>query len=74
MEIITHRVKSAQIRTFFWSVFSCIRTEYKKIRTIKTPYLGTFHAMTATTLLDIRDNLLKVILLPFGFCFIISSS
>ena len=25
---IYHCVKSAQIRSYFWSVFSCIRTEY----------------------------------------------
>ena len=25
---ITHCVKSVQIRSYFWSVFSCIRTEY----------------------------------------------
>ena len=30
-----HCVKSAQIRSSFWSVFSCIRTEYRKIRTRK---------------------------------------
>ena len=29
----------------FWSVSSCIRTEYRKIRTEKTPYLDTFHAV-----------------------------
>ena len=26
---------------FFWSVFSCIRTGYRKIRIRKTPYLDT---------------------------------
>ena len=26
-----HCVKSVQIRSFFWSVFSCIRTEHGKI-------------------------------------------
>ena len=33
-----HSVKSVQIRSFFWSVFSRIRTEYGEIRTI-SPYL-----------------------------------
>ena len=28
-----HRVKSVEIRSFFWSVFSCIWTEYRKLRT-----------------------------------------
>ena len=27
-----HYVKSVQIRSFFWSVFSCIRTEYGDLR------------------------------------------
>ena len=32
-------MKSVQIRSFFWSVFSCIRIR-------KTPYWETFHAVT----------------------------
>ena len=40
--------KSTQIRSFFWSVFSCIWTEYRKIRARKTPYLDTFHALITT--------------------------
>ena len=39
-------MKSVQIRSFLCSVFSCIRTEYRKIRNRKTPYLDTFHAVT----------------------------
>ena len=35
-------VKSVQIWSFFWSVFSCIRAEYGPE---KTPYLDTFHAV-----------------------------
>ena len=38
-----HCVKNVQIRSFFWSVFSCIRTEYEPE---KTPYLDTFHAVS----------------------------
>ena len=48
-------VESVQIRSYFWSVFSCIWTEYwdlcnKIINTGKfgpeiTPYLDTFHAV-----------------------------
>ena len=52
-------VKSVQIWSFFWSVFSRIRNEYREIRIIspysvrmrentdqkKTPYLDTFHAV-----------------------------
>ena len=33
--LICHCVKSFQVRSYFWSVFSCIRTEYGKIRTRK---------------------------------------
>ena len=33
------------MRSFFWSVFSYIRTDYRKIRTKKTPYLDTFHVV-----------------------------
>ena len=49
-------VKSVQIWSFFWSLFSHIRTEYReislriqskygKIQTRKTPYLDTFHVV-----------------------------
>ena len=35
--IQSHCVKSVQIHSFFWSVFSCIRTEYGYLRS-KSPY------------------------------------
>ena len=52
-------VESVQIRSFFWSAFSCTRTAYGDLRNKspysfrmqenkeqeKTPYLGTFHAV-----------------------------
>ena len=52
---LNHCVKSGQIRSFFWSVFSRIRTEYGEILSVftqnagkdgpvKTSYLDTFHA------------------------------
>ena len=37
-----HCVKCVQIQSYFWSVFSCIRTEYGKIRTRKNHVLGHF--------------------------------
>ena len=37
-----HCVKSVQIQSFFWSVFSCIWTEYRKIRTRKNSVFGHF--------------------------------
>ena len=56
----SHCVKSVRIQSYFWSVFSCIRTEYgdlrrfqseyRKIRTRKTPYLNNFHAVSTSRL------------------------
>ena len=37
-----HFVKSVQIRSYFWSVFSCIRTEYRKIGTRNNYAFGHF--------------------------------
>ena len=49
----THCVKSVQIRSFFWSAFCCIRTEYENLRSKslhsvriqENTYLDTFHAV-----------------------------
>ena len=43
-----HCVKSVQIRSYFWSVFSCIRIEYGPEI---TPYLDTFHALKVEIIL-----------------------
>ena len=37
-----HCVKSVQIRSFFWSVFSLIQSKYTKIRTRKNCVFGHF--------------------------------
>ena len=37
-----HCVKCVQIRSFFWSVISCIRTEYRKIQTRANSVFGFF--------------------------------
>ena len=37
-----HCVKSVQIRSNFWSIFSCIQTEYRKIRTRNYSAFGHF--------------------------------
>ena len=46
----TRCVKSVQIQSLFWSVFSCIWTEFSpntgKYGPEKTPYLDTFHVVT----------------------------
>ena len=40
-------VKSVQIRTFFWSVYSCIHPEYRKIRTRKNSVFWHFSTMSS---------------------------
>ena len=40
--LLIHCVKSVRIRSFFWSVFSCIQSEYRKIRTRKNSVFGHF--------------------------------
>ena len=42
----SHCVKSVQIRSFFWSVFSRIQSEYEKYGIEKTPYLDTSHTVS----------------------------
>ena len=42
-----HDVKSVQIPSFFWSVFSCIWTEYRKIQIRKTLYLDSSQVVKA---------------------------
>ena len=58
-----HCVKSVQIRSYFWSVFSCILTEYgellriqfeyRKIRTRKNSVFGHFSRSVIVDLFDI---------------------
>ena len=38
----SHCVKIVQIRRYFWSIFSCIRTEYRKIQTRNNSVFGHF--------------------------------
>ena len=44
--LVPHYVKNVHIRSFFWSVFSCIWTEYRKYKSEISPYLDTFHAVS----------------------------
>ena len=46
----THCVKSVQIRSYFWSVFSCIRIEYRKVRTRNNSVFGQFSRSDCNTL------------------------
>ena len=56
-----HCVKSVQLRSFFWFVFSCSRTEYRKIWTRKTLYLDTFQAVALKTFKKRPLRLLNVL-------------
>ena len=40
-----HCVKSVQIRSFFWSVYFCIQTEYREMRTRENCIFGHFQAV-----------------------------
>ena len=62
----SHYVKSAQIWNFIWSVFSCILTKYRKIRTRKNSAFGYFShsahilhfTLFASTLIEISFEVL----------------
>ena len=56
--VITHCVKSVQIRSYFWSVFSCIQSEYREIQTINNSMFGHFLRGDLTSE-SARKNLLK---------------
>ena len=62
---LKHCVKSSQIRSFFRSVFSRIRTEYRKIRTRKNSVFGHFLYSEADTLTNVSWNIFST--LPFSF-------
>ena len=45
---VIHCVQSVKIRSFFWSVFSCIQSKYRKIRMRKISVFGHFsHSMSS---------------------------
>ena len=43
-----HCMKSVQIRSFFWSVFFCIQSKYRKMRTRKCSVFGQFSRSAST--------------------------
>ena len=45
---VKHCVKSVQVWSFFWSVFSSIQSEYRKIRTRRNPVFGHFSCSEKT--------------------------
>ena len=60
-----HSVKNAQIWSFFWSVFSCIRTEYRKYGSEKTAYLDSsrsdIHRLSVCVSEDSLSRLIGII-------------
>ena len=55
-QYLTHCVKKAQIRSYFWSVFSCIRTEYGDLLRISTLFTQCF-------ILPLKSIILQIITL-----------
>ena len=49
-------MKSVQIRSFFWPEFSCIRTEYRKIRTRKNCVFGHFSCIVLLYFRGVKKN------------------
>ena len=56
-QLKTHCVKSVQVQCYFWSIFSCTRTEVTPLQKVRTygkyereitPYFGIFHAVTGS--------------------------
>ena len=56
-----HCVKSVQIRSFFWSIFSCIRTEYGDLRN-KSPYSVRIQENTDQKNLRIRTLFMQCLI------------
>ena len=57
---VPHCVKCVQIQIFFWSVFSCIQSEHRKIQTRKNSVFG--HFLRSATLLLLGCNFKEVII------------
>ena len=73
-------MKSIQIRSYFWSVFSCIRieygdlrgnlriqSEYRKIRTRNNSVFGHFSCSVRRKLISLHGN--ELVFFLFGFPF-----
>ena len=53
-------VKSVQIQSYFWSVFSCIQFEYRKTRTTNNSVVGHFLRSDQVLLLFFRSSYLPL--------------
>ena len=56
----SHCMKSVQIRSFFWSVFSRIRTEYREILRIWTLFRQCFHKIFQNMSGELSLNVWKI--------------
>ena len=59
-QLMSHCVKSVEIRIFFWPVFSCIRTECRKTRTRKNSAFGHFSRNVKKPIMDTNIKWEKV--------------
>ena len=55
--LLQYCVKSVQIRSYFWAVFSCIRNEYRKIQTRNSSVFGHFSRSVLTIFISFSDFL-----------------
>ena len=69
-----HCLKIVKMRIFFWSVFSCIRTEYRKITTRKNSVFRQFSCSASFPELLILEDSTSLQLIYFltiiTFCFV----
>ena len=59
---VLHCMKIVQISSFFWSLFSCIRTEYRDLLRVPLRKILTFHlisCMLSFHMISIPRNLVK---------------
>ena len=66
--LICHWVKSVQIRSYFWSIFSCIRTEYRKILTRNNSVFGHFSRSCVPTKWPSSHLLLPILSILLRMC------
>ena len=64
-----HSVKSVQMRGYFWSVFSCIRTEYGDLLHKMCQYVSVKYQLNLTKIENGRRDCLQITFVTLnGFC------
>ena len=64
-----HCVKSVQVRGYFWSVFSCIRTEYGDLLRKMCQYVSVKYQLNLTKIENGRRDCLQITFVTLnGFC------